>query len=37
MGDGGDKQLIQQLSRTSLCRHYECPFSAAAGILRALR
>ena len=37
MGEGGDKQLIQQLLRTSLYRDYERAFSAATGMPLALR
>ena len=37
MGESGDKQLIQQLSRTSLYRDYERAFSAATGMPLALR
>ena len=37
MGEAGDKQLIQQLSRTSLHRDYERAFSAATGMPLALR
>ena len=37
MGETGDKQLIQQLSRTSLYKDYERAFSAATGMPLALR
>ena len=37
MSENGDKQLIQQLSRTSLYRDYERAFSAATGMPLALR
>ena len=37
MGESSDKQLIQQLSRTSLYRDYERAFSAATGMPLALR
>ena len=37
MGEKGDKQLIQQLSHTSLYKDYERAFSAATGMPLALR
>ena len=37
MGDVGDKQLIQQLSRTALYKDYERAFSATTGMPLALR
>ena len=37
MGEDGDTQLIQQLSRTSLYWYYERAFSAATGMPLALR
>ena len=37
MRESGDKQLIQQLSRSSLYRDYERAFNAATGMPLALR